>query len=99
MAEKRRTFFNTATERRERLARIARSTPPPATFDDEEEAPASKPALRQSPPAQKTKLGESPWWASVKPGEMTKTAEAQIERMETERPKVARSVSGRINEV
>lgn len=122
MAEKRRKFFHKATERRERLERIAASSPPPHTLEaerdtgdtferiddaenelDEEVAivvaaqPAVTPAHRQPPPPQRTKVGEPPWWARAKPGEMTKTAEAERERME--QSKVAKSVMGRVNEV
>lgn len=60
--------------------------------------PATRPALRQEPPPTKTKIGARPWWAETNPDAMTATGLAQRERMETERPRVARSVTGRINE-
>jgi len=53
--------------------------------DDELPPPASakpvKPGTRQ-PAATAKVTGELPWWAKAKPGEMTKTAEEQRERMQ-----------------
>lgn len=57
---------------------------------------AFKPALRQPAPKKEYPTGELPWWAKTKPGEMTKTAEAEKYRMATSRE--AKRVSGAIND-
>lgn len=40
-----------------------------------------KPGPRQPAPKPAVATGEPPWWAKVKPGEMTKAAEAEQARM------------------
>lgn len=85
-----RKFFRRVAERSaDRLARIAAATPRPV--ED------VRPALRQPAPAQQTTVGERPWWARAEPGTMTSTAEAERARMEQSR--IARTVTGRVNEV
>lgn len=55
-----------------------------------------KPGHRVPQPTTAKASGEPPWWAKAKPGEMTATAQAERERME--KNKIAKSVTGRINE-
>lgn len=58
---------------------------------------AARPALRQPTPVQQTQVGELPWWARAPREGMTSTAEAERARMEQSR--IARTVTGRVNEV
>lgn len=55
-----------------------------------------KPGTRQPAKQPDVVTGELPWWATTKRGEMTKTAEHEQARMSGS--KVAKRVSGAINE-
>ena len=55
-------------------------------------APSYKPGTRQPDPPPAKVTGEQPWWARAKPGEMTKTAHEERERMQNS--KAAKQVSG-----
>lgn len=57
------------------------------------------PGHRVIQPTTAKATGELPWWARAERGRMTETARKELDRMTTEKPKVAASVRGVVNEV
>lgn len=56
------------------------------------------PGHRVIPPATAKATGEPPWWARAERGRMTETARGELDRMATEKPKVAASVKGGLSD-